>query len=859
MNDVAQHLNGALEHHRAGRLDDARSLYERVLESDPDHSDALHFLGLLACQTRNHKDGIELMERSITLRPEAVYFNNYGNMLMEVDRVKDAIDSYRSAIRLNVRYPEAHNNLGYALCRAKQPEASMRACAEAIALRPDYADAYNNLGNALQDMSNLDEAVASYCKAIELQPDHALAFNNLGNVLFAQGDGETAIRCFRKAVALKPELRDAHHSLGALLREHGESKEAIESLHLALDPNDADSYNTYGCGLRDAGKLKEAEQAFRDALAIDAQLAVAHFNLACVLRDLEELDDAEVSFREAIRIDSDFAQAHRQLGALLGRRSRHDEALQCCQQSIKIDPESPAAYRELGEIYWQLRKRQAAILTFRHALELAPEDDSLWCRLATFLCEDQQLDEALDAIDRAFLLGKPDGIKYVVLGDVLAARGAIEESLDKHIKALEMGIDPMQVYARLLFTMPGSPRYTALEMREHAVRYGHLTAAAAKPFTHGASSYDGKRPLRVGFVSGDLRQHPVGIFLESIMGHLDRTRIEPIAYVTFNDADDDTTERLKPHFAAWHKLQGIKSEDAARKIYDDKIDVLVDLSGHTAHSGLPAFAWRPAPVQASWLGFFATTGCEFIDYFVGDRFTLPVDEEVQFVEKPWRLPDSYLCFTPPASAPDVGPLPMERNGFVTFGYFGKLVKVTDDVVALWSRLLRRVPGSKLFIKAHGLGADYLQYRTIERFVDHGIGADRLILEGESSRFEYFDTYNRVDIMLSPFPYPGGTTTAEGLWMGAPVLSLRGDRFLSHIAESLQQAAGMGEWIAADSETYLDKAAAFAADPKGLATLRAGLREQVRLSPMCDASRFAGNLVDAFHQMFALRVAGEPQG
>ncbi|EUC21292.1 tetratricopeptide repeat protein [Paraburkholderia hospita] len=859
MNDIAQHMNSALEHHRASRFDDARPLYELVLQSEPEHSDALHFLGLLSCQTRNHDEGIRLMERSIAVRPEAMYFNNYGNMLMEVNRVRDAIDSYQHAIRLNALYPDAYNNLGYALCRAKQPEASMRACVNAIKLQPDYADAYNNLGNALQDMSNLDEAAVSYCKAIELKPDHALAFNNLGNVMFAKGDAATAIQCFRKAVELKPDLRDAHHSLGALLREHGDVQAALETLRLALDPKDADSYNTYGCGLRDAGKLKEAEQAFRDALEIDAELAVAHFNLAGVLRENGELDQAEMSFGEAIRIDAEFGQAYRQLGSLLSHAGRHQEALKHCEQAIRIDPESSAAYRMLGEVYTEMKKRPAAILAYRHALELSPEDDAVWCRLASALCEDRQLDEALDSINKAFSLGKPTGAKHVVLGDVLSARGAIEESIEEHIKGLELGIDPMQVYARLLFTMPGSPRYTAFDMREHAVRYGHLVASKAKPFTHAASSYDGSRPLRLGFVSGDLRQHPVGIFLESIMGHLDRTRIEPIAYVTFSDGDDAVTERLKPHFSAWHKMDRMKTEDAARQIHDDKIDILVDLSGHTAFSGLPVFAWRPAPVQVSWLGFFATTGCEFIDYFVGDRFTLPLDEEAQFVEKPWRLPDSYLCFTPPASAPDVGPLPMERNGFVTFGYFGKLVKVTDDVVALWSRLLHRVPGSKLFLKSHGLGADYLQYRTIERFVAHGIGADRLILEGESARFQYFDTYNRVDIMLSPFPYPGGTTTAEGLWMGAPVLSLRGDRFLSHIAESLQQAAGMGEWVAADRDDYLDKAAAFAADPTHLAALRAGLREQVRVSPMCDAPRFAGNLVDAFHQMWAIHLAKQARG
>lgn len=730
----------------------------------------------------------------------------------------------------------------------------MRACAEAIRLKPDYADAYNNLGNALQDMNELDEAVACYCKAIELAPEHALAYNNLGNVMHAQGQLDNAIGCFRKAVALKPDLRNAHHSLGALLCDRGEFDAALVSLRLALDPTDADAYNSLGSALRDTGDMDAAEQAFRDAIRIDPAFAVAHFNLAGILRDRDEQDAAAEALREAIRIDPEFAGAYRRLARVLHSLGSNEEALQACQRAIEIDPEYAPAYRELGEIYCHLGKRQAGILSFRHALELSPDDDQVWCRLATALCEDRQLDEAFEAVNRALSIGNATGAKYLILGDVLYARSAIEEGLAAHLKALELGCDPMQAYARLLFTMPGSPGYTALDMRAHAVEYGRLAAARAKPFEHAPSSYDGVRPLRVGFVSGDLRQHPVGIFFESILGHLDRARIEPVAYVTYSRADDAVTERLKPHFAEWHRADGMKHEDIARKIRDDNIDILVDLSGHTAFSGLPVFAWRPAPLQISWLGFFATTGCEFIDYFVGDRYVLPEEEESHFVEKPWRLPDSYLCFTPPDYAPEVSGLPLEQNGFVTFGYFGKLVKVTDDVVALWSRILHRVPGSKLFLKANGLGADYSQHRTIQRFVQHGIGADRLILQGESPRIAYLEAYGRVDIMLSPFPYPGGTTTAEGLWMGAPVLSLKGDRFLAHIAESLQQAAGLGEWVAADTGQYVEKAVAFASDPGRLATLRAGLREQVRTSPMCDAPRFAHNLVDAFHAMWSLHIA-----
>ncbi len=751
-NDDSQLLNQALEYHRAGELDAARRMYGQLLSRNPEQADALHFLGLLECQLRRHDVGVPLLERSLGKQSNATYCNNFGNVLLDLGRLDEAIDSYRRAIGLKADYAEAHNNLGNALRQARQFDAAFRACAEAIRLQPRYVEAFNNLGNALHEMGELDDAVASYCKAIELKPDYALAYSNLASILREQDKKDLAIECYRKALDLQPDLWSAHRNLCLLLREKREWEGMLEA----------------------------------------------------------------------------------------------------CRKVIAVDPRNASAYRELGVGYFFLGQREAAMLSFRHALDIDPTDDVTWHGLAIVLRDDDQLDEALDAVHKALSFGEKTGAKYLTLGDIMNARGATDEALDVILKALELGSEPVQSYNRLLFAMPGSPRYSPAQVYEHAVRFGKIAVAGVKPFEH-VRSRNVERPLRVGFVSGDFGQHPVGIFLESILGHLDRTRIEPIAYVTFHK-NDQITERLKPNFSAWYSIEQMPTEAAARKIYEDEIDILVDLSGHTAYTGLPIFAWKPAPLQVSWLGFFATTGCAFIDYFIGDPYTLPESEEQYFVEKPWRLPDSYLCFTPPEGAPDVGPLPARQNGFVTFGYFGKLGKVKDDVVRVWSELLHRVPDSKLFLKAIGLWADYSRHETIKRFAEHGISADRLVLEGESARAVYLEAYNRVDVILSPFPYPGGTTTAEALWMGAPVLCLKGDRFLSHICESLVHSAGLGDWVAESEEDYLGKAIGYGADLERLMALRAGMREQVRVSPMCDAPRFARNLVDAFHQMWSKHLA-----
>jgi len=291
----------------------------------------------------------------------------------------------------------------------------------------------------------------------------------------------------------------------------------------------------------------------------------------------------------------------------------------------------------------------------------------------------------------------------------------------------------------------------------------------------------------------------------------------------------------------------------AQAIHDEGIDILVDLSGHTGRNRLPMFAWRPAPVQVSWLGYFATTGLAEMDYVLADPHVVPPNEASQYVEQIWRLPDCYLCFTLPDVRVPVAPPPALSNGYITFGCFNNHKKLNDGVIALWSRLLRAIPDARLMLKNHQLSEAVIRGETIARFAAHGIHANRLVLEGPSSREGYFDAYRHVDIALDPFPYPGGTTSVEGLWMGVPVVARRGDRFLAHLGEMVVRTVGLDEWIAVDDEDYLARAIAFARDLPALERLRASLRERVERSPLADAERFAGHLATAFEQMWQLRV------
>ena len=333
-----------------------------------------------------------------------------------------------------------------------------------------------------------------------------------------------------------------------------------------------------------------------------------------------------------------------------------------------------------------------------------------------------------------------------------------------------------------------------------------------------------------------------------MLSHFDRTRFEICAYTT-NSVEDKKTLIFKALFDSYKSLVGLSDEEAANLIHADGVQILIDLSGHTALNRLTVFAYKPAPVQASWLGYFASTGVKEIDYLIGDPYVTPPHEESHFCEIIKRLPETYFCFTPPDVDVQVKTLPAVNNGFITFGCFNNFTKVNETVISLWARILHSVEGSKIFMKTGQLKDPAVVAETIALFAKYGAPAERLLFEGESSLKEYFESYNKVDIALDPFPFPGGTTSAQALWMGVPVLTIKGNRFISHNGETIAHNSGQGEWIAENEDDYLAKAIRFASDIPALARLRSGLRTQVLASPLFDAQRFARNFETAMLEIW----------
>ncbi len=648
-------------------------------------------------------------------------------------------------------------------------------------------------------------------------PSSRFGWKLLGAAL--QMQGRDSLPALLKTAELAPGDAEAHFNLGNVQRGRNLLDEAVTSYRRAvqLKPGYGDAHNSLGTALRFMGRFSEALDCYRKAVQINPSSAHFQFNLGTVLKDQGQLENAAAGFRTAVALKPDSVEALSSLGATQRLLGQLGDAEATYRRALEINPNFFHAHDYLGILLKDLDRTGEAIASYRRALEINPE-----------------------FVDAQIHLG-------IALKDI----GHTEDAIACFRRALEINPKFAETYNYLMFTLNYSPSYTAEYCLDIARQYGQVLASAiTERFASWQCDANPTR-LRIGFVSAELFNHPVAHFLESTLINIDTTRVAFFAYPTYRK-DDELTERIRHHFAEWKSLIGMGDAAAAKMIHADGIHILFDLSGHTAHNRMPVFAYRPAPVQVSWLGFLGPSGVNEIDYLLGDPSVTPLEDAAKYSETIWQMPESYCCFTPPTEPLEVNELPALKTGSITFGSFNNLSKMNDAVVAVWSRILKALPDSCLFLKTRQLNDEAVRDETRARFVAQGIAGERIVIEGGSPRLELIASYGRVDIALDPFPYSGATTSAEALWMGVPVLSRTGDRFISRCGLSMDSNAGLAAWVANDDEEYIALAVKYASDRDGLAALRAKLRERVLASPLFDAPRFAHNFEAVLQEMWRTR-------
>ncbi|HEY0834275.1 MAG TPA: hypothetical protein VGE72_10250, partial [Azospirillum sp.] len=436
--------------------------------------------------------------------------------------------------------------------------------------------------------------------------------------------------------------------------------------------------------------------------------------------------------------------------------------------------------------------------------------------------------------------------------------GRIAAAIAECRRALAVAPDNADCHSNLLLTLQYSPDHTAADLlAEHRAWNERHGRPRAVHIARHANPPDPERRLRVGYVSADLGYHPVGYFLAPVLPAHDRRAVEVFCYSA--KREDGLTRRLRAAADHWRPIHGLDEAAVAAMIAADGIDILVDLAGHTGGNRLTVFARKPAPVQATWAGYVGTTGLSAMDALIADARHMPPGTEPTAVERVVRLPDGYVCVLPREGAPDVGPLPALANGHVTFGCFNNRVKLSAPTLALWARLLNRLPTARLLLKTHQFDDPRVCAHLLAEFAGLGGDAARVDLSGRAEHADLPGWYNRVDVALDPFPYSGGLTTLEALWMGVPVVTLGGgDRFCSRHSAGHLTVAGLERCIAPDADAYVDRAAGLAGDLPGLAALRSGLRARMAASPLCDGERFARNLETVYREMWRRWCAARTQ-
>ncbi len=699
----------------------------------------------------------------------------------------------------------------------------------------------------------LAEAEAIYRQILAAEPSHSGALHYLGVLAHHVGRHELAVELMRQALAINPNFPEAYCNLGNALIDQGQMDGAIGAFRqaIALKPNFPEAYHNLGLALRGKGQLDEAIAAYRQAIILKPNYPEAQSNLGNALVEKEQPDEAIAACRRAIALRPSFPEAHINLGNALRQQGRPDEAIAAYRQSIASAPNYPEAHSNLGNALKDKGQLDEAIAAFGQAVALKPNYPEAHSNLGVAFQERGNLEKAIAAYLHAISLNPGFPHAHNNLGVALKDRGQLDEAIVAYRRAISLKPTYVEAHSNLLFTQRCHPGLDSRAIAGEHRRWSQQHSEPLRQFIHShPNDRTPERRLRIGYVSPDFRAHSVAFFLENLLASHDPAQVEVFCYANLVRPDAVTT-RLRGLVPHWREIFGLPDAQVADLIRQDRIDILVDLAGHTAGNRLLVFARKPAPVQVTWLGYPGSTGLETIDYRLTDPLADPPSSAEELSsEQLIRLAGCAWCYRPSAKAPPVSNPPVLRANHVTFGCFNALPKITTPMLHLWSRILHAVPGSHLLLKSGSLQDASTRDRLRRGFESSGIAADRIELASHIPEpAAHLACYGRVDIALDTFPYHGTTTTCEALWMGVPVICLAGNTHCSRVGVSLLTHVGVPELIATSEDHYLQLAAALADDLPRLSLLRRTLRERMQQSPLMDAPRFAHAIEAAYREMW----------
>ena len=679
---------------------------------------------------------------------------------------------------------------------------------------PDHFDALHLLGLSKTASGKLKEAEMFLKRALDVDPRSADAYCNLGVVQFERGQFDEARSSYEKAIALRPNSPVALNNLGNALIRLNQPDSAVNSYDrsIFLKPDYADAIYNRGNALLLLGRFEEARQSFERTINLKPVYALAHNGRGLACLALKHLEDALASVESALRIKPDFPQALSNRGRVLAEMGQFDASLDSYAKALAIMPALEAALLGQARVLLIIRRLSEAFENCRRALSVDPR--------------------SIEAL--------------TLLGQCPAQQGKIEEAINQFDQVLAIKPDCESAITKKIFALDFDPSAGFDEHQKARSEWWHrIGSKVAKAPAQQSKVSDPNRRLALGYVSADFRDHSAALAFMPVLRNHDRLSFEVVCY-SCSALKDAVTEECRRISDKWVDASRMSDEALAQQIQSDDIDILIDLSGHSAGHRLGVFAGRPAPVQVTAWGHGTGTGIPRIDYLFSDSVSTPAEFRHLFAEKVYDLPCLITIDPPPLfTKPSLQP-PCFVNGHITFGVFNRIDKISTDAVRLWSQILQAAPQSKLLIKHSAL--DDAALRLVERFSSCGVRPDRVQCQGSTSRPEHLAAYDGVDICLDPFPQNGGVSTWEALHLGVPVVAKLGRSIAGRAGGAILSSVGLNEWVADCDEQYASIALKYAAMPEFLKALRSELPARILASEAGNTATYT-RAVEAAYRKF----------
>jgi protein O-GlcNAc transferase len=688
-------------------------------------------------------------------------------------------------------------------------------------------------------------------RALKLDPRHGEALYRMGQIAQRAGQTDAAIEWIAKAIAARPQAASFYNTYGNLKFEQGKNDEAEQSYltAIALRPNLAEPYANLGMILCERGEFLEGVRLFRKAVGIDPQLYYAHHNLGNAHYALGEYVAAVASYRRALEINLGAFETQYSLGTSLQAMGNLDAAEAAYRRALELKPDHAETHYRLGNVLCEIGRLDDAYASLGRAVHLQPAMYKAYNGLGIVLLKQDKLEDAISTLNDAIALRPDYAVAHNNLGMALQRHGRPGDAIAAYRRALEAKPDFSEAHSNLIHALAFMPDMNIGEEQAERRRWWerHVQAQRFAAPRHD-NTPDPDRRLRIGYVSADFGRHSAATAFGMMLLKHDRSLYEVTCYS--NSAyEDDVTARFRGSVDRWRTIAGMSDASVAELIHSDGIDVLVDLSGHSAGNRLLVFARRTAPVQVTAWGHATGTGLREMDYLFSDETMIPPQSRRHFSEEIFYLPCA-ISYLPLAEPPPIEPLPAQRNGHVTVGFFNNYAKISDNALNLWGKLLAAVSDSRILLKAKELGFPGPQrQRVLGRLTEAGIAQERVRFVGGTSWYEHMAAHSEADIAIDPFPYGGGVSTFEALWMGVPVVTLKGTAVSHRASASILTAAGMADWVAETPQQYIEIVTSNMKQVQQLQALRTALRQRLLHSPLADSSIYVRAVELAYRDMW----------